>query len=364
MTSIRIAYLSNDLGGNEAWPVAAPGLRAQSIAQAIQTKATVRLFCPMQPAQRNLMSFDRESPIRIYQPDELTLAIRKFNPDIIISQNGDHFPLLESFSTAELWCDFFSPRFLEYQAAGRVDAANEELQRFRRSLRSSSRIICNGSRKISLVNMILPDRSDSSDHRISNVPFGIDNPFFTDEYVKEKTLKKLVLLGGYSQDWRDTKWLSTALSILRDHDVNILAFVGNHLGAGKGGLRAPDLLWESNVTLIPTVSLRQYQQILSRVDLFIDLSQESDERYYAMPARTVMALSSGVPVLHPLHTELSELIARGNMGHLMSITDAGFLDQFSEIMERFSLGGLGRFMPPDETSLAATRSSLEFLLAL
>lgn len=358
----RIAYLSNDIGGRDSWPAAAPGLRAFSFAGALQGKAETKIFCPSKPALRSVFHFGDNSPICIYDGDGLSAALQSFAPDIVVSQNGNHLPFTATISRAEIWLDFFSPRFLEFKASERWLDAEKELRRFAQSLQYSSRVICNGSRKMSLLSSISGLEKSSGSPAIHNVPFGFDNEFFNPHSLKRSGSTRKILLGGYSQSWRDSTWITPTLDILQNFDTQIFVLFGSHRGAGRIESAQPEHFSSDNVTFLPTLSLRQYKMLLSQMDLFVDLSQESDERKYAWPARTAMALSSGVPVLHPLQSEISNLIVEKGLGRLISIDNPAFLVDIREAIEDLFSDRLPRFEPPFETSVSATRASILSIL--
>lgn len=58
----------------------------------------------------------------------------------------------------------------------------------------------------------------------------------------------------------------------------------------------------------------------------IDLFQHNLEREYAMVTRSIVALSCGVPVIHPPFTEVSPMIAEYDAGWLVDPEDAAAME--------------------------------------
>jgi glycosyltransferase involved in cell wall biosynthesis len=61
----------------------------------------------------------------------------------------------------------------------------------------------------------------------------------------------------------------------------------------------------------------EYRKFLSQLDVVVDLFDYTLERAYAMVTRTVIALSCGVPVVHPPFTEVAPLVERYDAGWLV-----------------------------------------------
>ena len=73
---------------------------------------------------------------------------------------------------------------------------------------------------------------------------------------------------------------------------------------------------EDNAELVKRTSL-----LPSIAHLAVDLFPRTPEREYAMVTRTVVALASGLPVIHPPFTEVSPLIEGFGAGWLLEAED-------------------------------------------
>ncbi|MET0884590.1 MAG: hypothetical protein ABWZ13_10590, partial [Acidimicrobiales bacterium] len=111
-------------------------------------------------------------------------------------------------------------------------------------------------------------------------------------------------------------------------DTSLDVLLHAHWGQARAGLQVPalaELLDLPNVRSHPVMRYGEFQELLSGVDVAIDLFDHSLEREYAMVTRTVVALACGVPVIHPPFTEVSPFIEAYDAGWLHAAEDVDTL---------------------------------------
>ena len=94
------------------------------------------------------------------------------------------------------------------------------------------------------------------------------------------------------------------------------------------------LAGHGSVTTHGPMTFSSFQRFVSGVDVAIDLFQHNLEREYAMVTRSIVALSCGVPVIHPPFTEVSPMIAEYDAGWLVDPEDTAAMEAvLEEILE-------------------------------
>ena len=81
------------------------------------------------------------------------------------------------------------------------------------------------------------------------------------------------------------------------------------------------LLANGAVTAHPLLGFDALRDVIADADIAIDLFPWSPERELAMVTRSVVALASATPVIHPPFTEVSDLVAEYEAGWLIDPDD-------------------------------------------
>jgi len=86
----------------------------------------------------------------------------------------------------------------------------------------------------------------------------------------------------------------------------------------------PDLdafVRETGAMVHAPMPFADFRALLVGASAFVDLFEDTPERRMAMVTRSVVALTSGVPVIHPPFTEVGELVAGSGAGWTVDPTD-------------------------------------------
>ncbi len=333
-TRPRVILVANDVVPGCGLPVAAPGLRVFGLASGLAARghpvSTVVVRGPLDRQWRG--------PIPVPMPrDTVALAAADLSrylyaqaPATVVLTNAnqvDHLPPPPDGNRYVV--DFFAPKLLElvYEVGdGPYPVAELDAHR-RRKLRGITRadgFIVNGAKKlpyflawilqterdvralpIELVGMCLPAAFE---------PVGTDRPAGPTRLA----------MAGYLQGWSvPGPWLRALEPYLEARECTLDAMLPEHWG-GASGFANPEL-----DALVQTGALRvhaampfaDFQRFLAGCDAVVDLFGRTRERELAVVTRTIVALASGKPVLHPPFTEVSPLIEEFGAGWLVDPED-------------------------------------------
>ena len=318
-------------------PSSGPGLRALNLASGLAAHGHEIIVAT--PAVSNRLSKRIEPSNRLLHPEtvEVTVAfeglpnfIRIRKPDAVILTNYINFHYLLNKSTrkdlgsASLIYDFFAPRILE-QRAGNI-IANEtlaaEIERKRNAFRNADAFLLNGSKKRGYLIAWLALSGTALSKPIVKSPFCVPTSFpnFRSKPVANRTHHSAVVSGTRHA------WTSANLEI-----VDLLPRLANlgwkltHIGTPQFETSA--LSFNSNLSYLISEGFTSTSDLdfltfidtLQDADLSIDIFNMTRERELAYLIRTAVALSAGVPVIHPFNTELSPIIKSHNLGFCIDL---------------------------------------------
>ena len=120
------------------------------------------------------------------------------------------------------------------------------------------------------------------------------------------------------------------------------ASLASHWGdRATGALALPAFDENPWVRRVPPMEFEAFQAFLADQHVVLDLFDETEERRLAMVTRTVVALASGTPVIHPPFTEVSPLLDRYEAGWLIDPGDteglASVLDALASDREQLRI---------------------------
>ena len=144
-----------------------------------------------------------------------------------------------------------------------------------------------------------------------------------------------LVMAGYLQSWlRLGTGIRALEEVLDEGQVELELILPRHWGNLEGEdtdsetQRAlASIKSHSTVQTYRSLGFEEFQEHLSQADVFVDFAEHTLEREYAMVTRTVTALACGVPAVHPVFTEVSDLIADYDAGWLIDVEDSQSLPQ-------------------------------------
>ena len=246
-------------------------------------------------------------------------------PAAVVMINANQIDHLEPAPGLTFVLDFFAPRMLEreHRDAGPYPAVpllRLEEQKLR-ALRLCDAVIVNGKRKVPYYEKWIDRAGRAGDGlplRVVEMPVA---PHSGNAPVHGPLR---VVVAGYLQPWSPPgPWLGT----LADHLGEGLAadaVVARHWGGAPVAPASAELerfLAHPRVRVHPPLRFGEFRELLGGAHLAVDLFPRTPEREYAMVTRTVVALASGLPVIHPPFTEVSPLIEGFGAGWLLEAED-------------------------------------------
>lgn len=227
------------------------------------------------------------------------------------------------FLSSKFIYDFFAPRVLEEASDPRADAAKiaEWTALKQRALRASAAVLVNGSKKIPYVTAWLLASKAHLGKPVICAGFAIETgtePSSVRSHGRDFAVHPpRALVAGNQQYWTDSQ-LSTIrlLQVLADNGWELAAcgrpglaelFTNSHIARRFAGVKI-----ESYASL----PFDAFCDMQASCDLMVDAFARSPERELAYVTRTAVALSAGLPAIHPRWTETGEIIRSYGAGWL------------------------------------------------
>lgn len=322
---MRVFVVANDVVPEMGGPVAAPGLRAAGLAEGLRAhghEVTLEVVGSME-AKRG----------RVIAPQNLASVIRETAPDLVIVSNDLHLDAIPD--DVPLVFDVFSARDQELAARKDPPPDPANVDRIRRQMaRGVTRarlVIVNGPAKLGYVDDLVPGAAAKS----ISVPIGI--PIEASHAVHEPPF--IVGIAGYLQRWSQPgPGLDALLSIVDGHPMRVEVVTGTHWGSTvdvppSSPLRR--LLDHPSVAPFSPMPFAGLRARMQRWHVVWDVFDDSPERRLAMVTRSVVALASGVPVIHPPNSEVAPFIEAFDAGWLVAPgDDAGILSALGGVLHR------------------------------
>ncbi|HEV2362714.1 MAG TPA: hypothetical protein VGS12_00800 [Caulobacteraceae bacterium] len=313
-------------------PASGPGLRALNLAVGLQANGhdivaavpAVSSRAQDEPdlGAEPLVSGVEEVPIDF---GNLVNFIRTRRPDVAIFTNYMNFHhviasgVRANLGRTKLIYDFFAPRVLENAAGGLLKGKSleEERQRKMQALRSADGILLNGRKKLGYVTAWLAFSGGGLATPVVETPFCVPVDFAGPPPPQRRAGAGLrLVVSGNRQPWTRSK-----LQLL-DILPTLARFGWTLTQIGKPDFSALQTSGESYLSAIDPDLVSSYDgldfptflQRLSEADLAVDIFETTLEREMAYVTRTAVAMSAGLPVVHPAGTELAEFISRWDCG--------------------------------------------------
>ncbi len=343
--SNRAFIISNDIVPSLGMPVAAPGLRAFGLAEGLRANgADVKTLVVKGFVDRQWMRFGKSVPHPMGPDTEviggfrLSRYLKTHAPATVILINSNQVDNLEPIPGIKYVLDFFAPKMLEmlYHHSGEYPEReiSELRQRKVRAIKLADGFIVNGAKKVPyfLAWLLQADRD------IRDLPFEVVNMCAPLAWSGPPRVGPdsggpvRFAVAGYLHSWSTLgNWVRVMERHLDRSNASLDLMVPWHWSVSqhyehtsRGDLDR--LAGFGSVSTHGPMTFSNFQRFLSGIDVTIDLFQHNLEREYAMVTRSIIALSCGVPVLHPPFTEVSSMISEYDAGWLVDPEDTAALE--------------------------------------
>lgn len=333
---MRALVISNDIIPGFGLPVAAPGIRAAGLAEGLRSHGIdVDVAVPQTILDRVwTRSLPPAAPdgASIVQPTDLASLIDGNGYSDVIYTNANMAPHLQPRSDIRYIYDLFAPKVLELLCSDERSSKQwEELaSKKERAFALADHVFVNGHRKLGYalgwllrpsVQRIRQERFDKPPLITGDpselvtvaemavpLPDGIEvrNP----SHLPSGPLK--IAMAGYAQSWSGADREALIARLLdAGHELRVLA--PRHWGNPHAA--AAESLLDSRVHVQQgALGYPEFGAWLQSADVSLDLFDQSAERTLAMITRTTVALRLGVPVIHAVDSETSDIVRDHDAG--------------------------------------------------
>ncbi len=341
---MTVLVVANDVIPGFGVPVAAPGIRSAGLVEGLRAAGfDVEVVVPETILSRVWTRPTPPSPppgVTILEPPMLDEFIRGRGYSDVVFTNANMSPHLRPVAGTRFIFDLFAPKVLELLSSDRPEKDWVRLaQRKERAFALADHVWVNGKRKLgyALGWLLRPsvdrirtevlglDRLITGDpmHHISLVEMGVPLPtgidVRTSEHARGETLR--VGIGGYAQSWsvRADRPAGPEIALELGHEVHVLA--PRHWGGADplGPAEFPPEVVRHD----GPIGYPEFARWLQSMDVVIDAFPQTTERHLAMITRSAVALRFGVPVVHGVDSEISDLIREYDAGWVVESDDTG-----------------------------------------
>jgi hypothetical protein len=328
-----VILVSNDIVPGSGLPVAAPGLRVYGLAAGLEAHGyavtTVVVRGPLDRQWQASVPPPLPQDAVALQAAHLTDYLTTHAPAVVVLTNSNQIDRVPEHDTNRYVYDFFAPKALELvyeggpEAPYPAEALRELRERKLRGIKRADGFIVNGRKKLPyFLAWILQTERD-----VRTLPFehvGMCLPAAFSEPSSEDGPVRFAI-AGYLQGWSvPGSWLRALSEHLEGGLCTLDALLPDHWGGPGTKFENPELeqlASSGGVTIHPAMTFSQYRRFLGEADVVLDLFDRTRERELAVITRTIVALCSGKPVVHPPFTEVSPLIEQFDAGWLVDTAD-------------------------------------------
>jgi len=321
----QVIVVSNDIVPGMARPVAAPGIRSWAIAQGLREHGLeVDLVVLAGTANRHQLPgtpLPMPPHSAIVRANELSRYIEVRSPCTVVFCNSNQIDHLRKTEGVRYVFDFFAPKMLELAYEFGDEYPLDKLERLRerkiRALNMADFVVVNGEKKRPYVEAWL----QQTNHGPGGIAVGKLNMPVPGRFT-EKAEGLNLIIAGYIQGWNNLDFgLQPVLDCLDPPNVTLDVLAPVHWGQSSDvATESPvvaRLQTRNDVTVHHSMNFSAFQRFMGRHHVAVDVFPYSLEREYAMVTRTVVAMSCGVPVVHPAFTEVSPMIEEMDAGWII-----------------------------------------------
>ena len=329
---MRIVVISNDVVPGFDVPVAAPGLRAAGLAEGLRShghEVSVSV-----PADLMRQLFGSQLPpdphgVHTVEPTALNDFARAQQAEVVVFINSNLTPHLDPGADVHYVYDLFAPKLLELRASGSATQAGiEQLTQTKvRALAMADSVWVNGGRKIAYAREWLDradvvaarkDRSATPGQTISLVEMTVPLPVGVDPQRPDRAqaLHPLRIgMAGYAQRWSSLDEVHPGHQLLidRGHELHVLS--PGHWGGSTEP--PPNALPDAAIYHEGPLRYQDFARWVQSTDVMVDVFRPSPERRMAMITRSAVALRLGVPLIHAVDSEISDIVREFDAGWVL-----------------------------------------------
>lgn len=384
---MRVLVISNDVVPGFGVPVAAPGLRSAGIAEGLRAHGhEVIVSVPSGVIDAVLPDGTSPAPtgVEIVNPTTLMAHIRSNAVDAVMFSNANMTPHLQPLDGVHFVFDMFAPKLLESLASPTPSRPwQEEALEKERGLALADEVWVNGQRKVgyalgwlvrpavdairqagfaksSLVDDTLLDKIHVVEMPVP-LPTGVT---VTDTQIGTAPRRRLGI-AGYAQQWSALPEVHPAHDALVGAGHELHALLPAHWGAAADQNRPTSRLPEATIMHDGPLLYDDFCRWVQSMDVMVDVFAASPERRFAMITRSAVALRLGVPLLHGVDSEISDIVREYDAGWVLDPNDiAGWRAAAEELADSAVLAhkragavraSEERFMPSAALSAVARR---------
>lgn len=345
---MRIVLLSNDVIPGFGVPVAAPGLRAAGLAEGLRGHGHHVTVIVPEDLLHQLFEVTPPAPpsgTRVVSPLNFMDVIDEIAPSVVVFINSNLTPHLQPRDGIHYVYDLFAPKVLELQASHSASPADVEQQILQlsqvkaRALGLASSLWVNGSRKVDYAAEWL-DRDDVARHRdeFGTGPIDIDAITVVDMAVPlpdgidiapasrhdspelEPTASRRLGIAGYAQLWSTLDDVHPGHQRLVDAGHELHALLPGHWGGNPDSVPVCALP-ESTVRHQGPLTFAEFSKWVQTMDAMVDVFAPTAERRFAMITRSAVALRLGIPLIHAVDSEISDIVIEHDAGWVLDPDD-------------------------------------------
>jgi len=386
---MSILVIANDVIPGFGVPVAAPGIRAAGLvaglrAHGFEVEATVPetiIEIVTDPAHPVIAP----PAVTVVNPTDLHEFIVTNSFETVVFTNANMAPHLHPVPGTRFVFDMFAPKILELLSSGRTDRDwAREARRKERALALADHVWVNGHRKLgyALGWLLRPsvDRIRTEElglprlvtgdpmQYVTTVEMPVPLPAGTEVRDQRPAAGALrVGVAGYVQRWSALDDVPAAYhaATAAGHELHVLQ--PEHWGGS-----APDAEPVADPAGVHRhdgpLGYSDFAAWIQSMDVMVDVFAQSAERHMAMITRSAVALRFGVPVIHGVDSEISDLIRAFDAGWVVEADDVDAWSRAyaecadAEVLARKQRGAIRvsaeRFAPDSALAEAAKKLGL------
>ena len=344
---MRVVVISNDVTPGFGVPVAAPGLRASGLAEGLTAHGhSVTTLVPKDLLHQLFGNDLPEAPAEtsIVAPPEFMSAIVDLDAEVVVFINSNLTPHLQPLAGVHFVYDLFAPKVLELQAS---DSSNPDTLAHLEAVKTRAMALAdsmwvNGRRKLDYGHswLIRPE----VDHvRTSELGLAARTPEELDAAITVVEMpvplpadispdavgtsaghnpRSVARLGiaGYAQRWSSLQRVHPGHQLLADSGHELHALLPTHWG-GDPTTTPQSALPEGVTHHSGPMLFPAFASWVQSMDAMVGVFNPTDERRFAMITRSAVALRLGVPLIHAVDSEISDIVTEHNAGWVLDPDD-------------------------------------------